>query len=337
MDDHPPAVKKKKFLIIRLSSIGDIVLTTPIIRTIFNQIPNVEIHFLVKKDYRIVIESNPYISKIHQFEKENKNLIFDLQQENFDQIIDLHKNSKSKAIIKKLAVPFHNFNKLNFQKWVLVYLKVNTLPIKHIVDRYFEGVASLGIHNDNKGLDFFIPENTYFDYDDLPAVFEDGFVTITLGSIHGTKRIPTEKIIEISKILHHPVVLLGGKDVSKEGEEIAASIPNRVYNACGKLTLYQSASLIKESACLLTSDTGLMHIGAALKKPVAVMWGNTVPEFGMYPYMPQHTDLFRNFETTTLYCRPCSKLGFKKCPKGHFNCMRSIDTQEIADWINTFE
>lgn len=335
MDDHPPS-EKQKFLIIRFSSIGDIVLTTPIIRAIYRQVPHAEIHFLVKKEYKIIIESNPFISKIHTFEKNDKNFIQELRDENFDYIIDLHKSARSRTVIQKLKVPFFTFNKLNFKKWFFVYFKINHLPLKHIVDRYFEGISPLGIQNDFQGLDYFIPENTHFDIDDLPAVFEDGFVTITLGSMHGTKRIPTDKIVEISRILHKPVVLLGGKDVIQEGEEIANAIPDRVYNACGKLNLYQSASLIHQSSCLMASDTGLMHIGAALKVPVAVLWGNTVPEFGMYPYMPQQEELYRNFETTTLSCRPCSKLGYKKCPRGHFSCMRSLDTQEIADWINTF-
>lgn len=335
MDDHPPS-EKQKFLIIRFSSIGDIVLTTPIIRAIYEQTPNAEIHFLVKKEYKIVIESNPFISKIYSFDKNNNDCIKELQEENYDFIIDLHKNARSKRITRSLKSSSFSFNKLNFKKWLFVYFKINFLPLKHIVDRYFEGISQLGIQNELQGLDYFIPENAHFDLDDLPAVFEDGFVTITLGSMHGTKRIPTHKIVEISRILHKPVILLGGKDVLQEGEEIANAIPDRVYNACGKLNLYQSASLIQQSSCLMASDTGLMHIGAALKVPVAVLWGNTVPEFGMYPYMPQHKELYRNFETTTLHCRPCSKLGFKKCPRGHFSCMKSLDTQEIADWINTF-
>jgi ADP-heptose:LPS heptosyltransferase len=312
------------------------VLTTPIIRAIYHQCPNSEIHFLVKKEFKSVIESNPFISKIHTFEKNDKNFIQNLRDENFTYVIDLHKNARSQKVIRTLKVPFFTFNKLNFKKWIFVNFKINNLPLKHIVDRYFEGIADLGIQNDYQGLDFFVPDNSHFDIDDLPAVFEDGFVTVTLGSMHGTKRIPADKIVEISRILHKPVVLLGGKDVVHEGEEIANSIPDRVYNACGKLTLFQSASLIELSSCLMASDTGLMHIGAALKVPVAVLWGNTVPEFGMYPYMPQHTEFYRNFETTTLHCRPCSKLGYKRCPRGHFSCMKSIDTQEIADWINTF-
>ena len=336
MDDQPPSEKKKKVLIIRFSSIGDIVLTTPIIRAISKQIPHTEIHYLVKKEHKIVIESNPYIDQIYTYHKKDSEIIDLLKKEQYDFIIDLQKNRKTKAIVTQLGIKSFSFHKLNFKKWLMVYFKINSLPLKHIVDRYFEGIKELGVTNDQEGLDFFIPEEEKFDIDDLPAVFEDGFVAVTLGSIHGTKRIPSEKIIEISKILHKPVILLGGKDVSAEGEWTASNVNDRVFNFCGKLTLYQSASLIKNCSCLLACDTGLMHIGAALKVPIAVMWGNTVPEFGMYPYMPLHSELYRNFEITTLSCRPCSKLGYKKCPRNHFMCMMNLDTQEIADWINTF-
>lgn len=336
MDDQPPSEKKKKVLIIRFSSIGDIVLTTPVIRALSKQIPKAEIHYLVKKEHKIVIESNPYLDQIYTFQKKDNDLVELLKNEHYDFVIDLHKNRKSKTLISQLGVKSYSFQKLNFKKWLLVYLKINALPIQHIVDRYFEGIRELGVTNDQEGLDFIIPEEEKFDLDDLPAVLEDGFVAVTLGSIHGTKRIPSEKIIEISKIIHKPVILLGGKDVSAEGEWIASNVNDRIFNFCGKLNLYQSASLIQNCSCLLTGDTGLMHIGAALKVPVAVMWGNTIPEFGMYPYMPFQPELYRNFEITTLVCRPCSKLGYKKCPRKHFKCMMNIDTQEIADWINTF-
>lgn len=336
MDDHPPSEKKIKFLIIRLSSIGDIVLTTPIIRAISEQIPNTEIHYLVKKEYKIVIESNPYLSKVFTYHKKDKDLLAQLHAENYDYVIDLHKNRKSNMVLSHLNKKTFTYDKLNFRKWILVNLKIQTLPAQHIVDRYFESIASLGVINDQKGLDFIIPEDKKFDFDDLPAVFEDGYVAVTLGSNHGTKRIPSEKIIEISKIIHKPVILLGGKDVKNEGEWIASNVNDRIFNFCGTLNLFQSASIIQNCSCLLACDTGLMHIGAALKVPMAVLWGNTVPEFGMYPYIPDTPFLYRNFENTTLKCRPCSKLGYKKCPRKHFKCMQSLDTQEIADWINQF-
>jgi ADP-heptose:LPS heptosyltransferase len=335
MDDHPPS-EKQKFLIVRFSSIGDIVLTTPIIRAIHTKFPNAEIHYVVKKEYQIVIESNPYIDKIHPFQKNETTFISDLKNEKFDYVIDLQKNRKSKQLVRALGVSHFSFNKLNFKKWFWVYFKINTLPLQHIVDRYFEGVKDLGIQNDQLGLDFIIPDEQQFDMDDLPAVFEDGYVAVTLGSMHNTKRIPAEKIIEISKIIHKPMILLGGKDVVRDGEAIASQMSDRIFNFCGELDLYKSASVMHKSSCVLACDTGLMHIGAALNVPMAVLWGNTAPEFGMYPYMPQNKNLYRNFEITTLACRPCSKLGYKKCPRGHFKCMLTIDTPEIADWINIF-
>lgn len=335
MDDHPPS-EKQKFLIIRFSSIGDIVLTTPIVRAIRNKFPYAEIDFLVKKEYQIVIESNPYIDQIHTYQKKDPSIITTLKDQKYDYVIDLQKNKKSKQIISSLVVPFLTFHKQNIRKWFWVNFKINMLPIEHIVDRYFEGIKSLQIENDQLGLDFFIPEHNRFDTDDFPAVFEEGFVAVTLGSMHNTKRIPGDKIIEISKILHKPMILLGGKDVVKEGELIASQMSERIFNYCGKLDLYQSASVLQMSSCVLACDTGLMHIGAALQVPMAVLWGNTAPEFGMYPYMPQNKHLYRNFEITTLSCRPCSKLGYKKCPRRHFKCMLSLDNQDIADFINQF-
>ena len=333
MDDNPPS--RQKILIIRLSSIGDVVLTTPVIRALKLQKPDTEIHFLIKKEFAPVLEYNPYISKIHYFTGSVTAAVNELKPEHFDFIVDLQKNVKSRKIVRRLGAASATYNKHNFKKWVLVRLKINFLPNSHIVDRYFEAVKPLGVTNDGKGLDFFIPENKSFNEDDLPAVFENGFVAVSLGAAHATKRIPVEKIVEIGRILYKPMMLLGGQDVFAEGEEIVAQLGERAYNGCGKFSLFESASIIKRSVCLLTGDTGLMHIGAALQVPIASLWGNTVPEFGMYPYMS--SERFRIFEVCPLRCRPCSKLGYKKCPKKHFNCMNLIPATEVAEWINQFE
>ncbi|MCQ2285593.1 MAG: glycosyltransferase family 9 protein [Bacteroidales bacterium] len=333
MDDYPPS--RKKILIIRLSSMGDVVLTTPVIRALKQQLQEAEIHFLIKKEFAPVLETNPYITKIHHFTGNISACVDELKTEKFDFVVDLQKNVKSKKIVHRLGTASATYNKHNFQKWVFVRLKVNFLPNTHIVDRYFEAVAPLGVVNDGKGLDFFIPESKSFDEDDLPAVFENGYVAVSLGAAHPTKRIPIDKIVEIGRILYKPMMLLGGKDVFAEGEEIVSQLGERVYNGCGKFSLMESASIIEQSVCLLTGDTGLMHIGAALQVPTASLWGNTVPEFGMYPYMS--SDKFRIFEVCPLRCRPCSKLGHKKCPKGHFNCMNLIPAIEVAEWINQFD
>jgi heptosyltransferase-2 len=127
-------------------------------------------------------------------------------------------------------------------------------------------------------------------------------------------------MIELCKKINKPVVLLGGKEDFERGEQLRKELGELIFNTCGKLNLNQSASLVKKSSCVFSHDTGLMHIAAALKKEVFSIWGNTIPAFGMYPYRTKYHAL----ENTELNCRPCSKIGFDKCPKGHFNCMNQL-------------
>jgi ADP-heptose:LPS heptosyltransferase len=312
------------------------VLTSPVIRAIKMQMPNISLHFLTKKEYEPISNHNPYIDNVHIFSGNLRKTIAELKAEMFDFVVDLQHNRRSLRISSALSVPHKSFPKLNPQKWITVNLKMTVLPDIHIVDRYFEAAKPLGVRNDNKGLDFFIPENEIFDIMDLPAVFEDGFVAVSLAANHNTKRIPEEKIIEIGRLLYKPMLLLGGQDVAQIGEDIALELGERVFNGCGKFSLFQSASIIQQSDCVLTGDTGLMHIAAALRKPIASVWGNTIPEFGMYPYLPNDRNLFRIFESNALWCRPCSKLGYKKCPLKHFKCMNELHVMDVAEWINRF-
>ena len=194
----------------------------------------------------------------------------------------------------------------------------------------------LNVHNDHKGLEFYIPENQGFEEDDLPMMFEDGFVAIVLAAQHFTKRIPVSKVVEIGSILHKPIMLLGGKDVYEEGERVVSQLGERATNGCGKYSLYQSAAILQHADCVITGDTGLMHISAALHKPTAAIFGSTIPEYGYYPYMPGERNLFRNFEVCPLNCRPCSKFGSSKCKRKHFKCMNNISATEVAEWVNRF-
>ena len=336
MDElQPPS--QPKILIIRLSSIGDIVLTTPVIRAVNEQIPEAEVHFLVRKEYVSVVENNPHIHKLHTYDSENVNqVVEELRNEQFDVVIDLQKTFRSRQVVRQLKCISYTFQKHNFSKWLCYRLKMNGLPETHIVERYFEAVKMLNVHNDHKGLEFYIPEDQGFEEDDLPMVFDDGFVAVVLAAQHFTKRIPVSKVVEIGSILHKPIMLLGGKDVYEEGEQVVAQLGERATNGCGKYTLYQSAAIIQHADCVITGDTGLMHIAAALHKPTAVIFGSTIPEFGCYPYMPGERNLFRNFEVCPLHCRPCSKLGSSKCKRKHFKCMNNISATDVAMWVNRF-
>lgn len=317
----------KKVLIIRFSSIGDIVLTTPVVRCIKQQRPEIEIHYLTKASFRSILEHNPYISKIHTIEKDVSEVINDLKKENFDHIIDLHHNLRSLQTKLKLGKSSTSFKKLNFEKWLLVNFKIDKMPAVHIVDRYLETVRSLGIQNDNKGLDFFIPAKDEVPTSNLPLIHQQGYIGFVIGAKFTTKKLPVEKIISICKKLNFPVVLLGGKEDMKTAEQIEKAVGQTVYNACGKYNLNQSASLIQQAKKIISHDTGLMHIAAALKKEIISVWGNTVPALGFAPYLP-HPDS-KIVEVKDLSCRPCSKIGYDKCPKGHFKCMMNIPEEAI--------
>lgn len=327
-----------KILIIRFSSIGDIVLTTPVIRCVKKQIKAAEIHFLTKYEYRHIVQPNPYLSKIHLLQNDNwEPLLESLQAEGFDYIIDLHKNlrtSKVKRSVKK-ATSFA-YDKLNWQKWLLTNFKINQMPSVHIVDRYMATVQSLGVTNDEQGLDYFIPENEVVKESDIPMSHQAGFIGIVIGASYATKKLPAEKIMELCALINHPIILLGGPEDKLTGEAIAAIDPHKVYNACGKFILNESADLVRRSKLIISHDTGLMHIAAAFKKPVISVWGNTVPAFGMAPYFGKYQIQQAIFEVTNLNCRPCSKLGYQQCPKKHFKCMNEINLMAIAEKTEAF-
>ena len=322
---------RKKILIIRFSSIGDIVLTTPVIRCIHNQVPGAEIHFLSKHAFRAVLENHPYITRHFYLQHSCQLLIHQLKEEQYDFIIDLHHNLRSFRIKQALrSVPHASFNKLNVQKWLLTSIKINVLPDVHIVDRYLATAAALGVVNDGAGLDFFISDAQRVKSTDIPVSHSAGYIALVIGAAHATKQLPLEQLKLLCSLIPHPIILLGGKQERALGDEIASVDTVKVYNAAGKFSLHESADLLRNAKLLITPDTGLMHIAAALKKKMISIWGSTVPAFGMTPYYGNTAVSHRIFQVPQLSCRPCSKIGFDKCPKKHFNCMNQINMQEVA-------
>lgn len=327
-----------KVLILRFSSIGDIVLTTPVLRCIKQQLPSIELHYCTKKAYRSVLAANPYVDKIICLEDRLSALIKKLKAEQYDFVIDLHHNLRTQWIKWRLGVKASSFNKLTIEKWLMVNFKINVLPRQHIVDRYMAAVAFLGVQNDGQGLDYFIPATEEVSLTWLPSTHQKAFVAYAIGGQHATKRLPVHRMIQLCDRINKPIVLLGGEEDYAVGEAIAAFFQRSadhapyeaglqklnkkcvIFNACGKLNLHQSASLVKQAQVVFSHDTGLMHIAAAFKKHIYTIWGNTIPAFGMYPYQTK----FILLENNKLSCRPCSKIGFDRCPKGHFKCMNDI-------------
>ena len=328
-----------KILIIRFSSIGDIVLTTPVIRVLKTQVDNAEIHYATKARFSGLLQENPYVDKLHLLGDSLWGLIATLRKEKFDYIIDLHHNLRTGLIKLSLGARASSFNKIDWEKWLMVNFKINKLPSVHIVDRYLQAASVLGIKNDSLGLDYFMPGSDEVPKEWIPPTHRAGFVAYAIGGQHYTKKLPVHRMIELCDKINRPIILLGGKEDFPQGERVrlffekniaAAEMEEGlqsefnkktiVFNACGKYSLNQSASIVKQATHVFSHDTGMMHIAAAFKKEVISIWGNTIPLFGMYPYRTRFTVL----ENNKLDCRPCSKIGYDKCPKGHFKCMEKM-------------
>ena len=332
-----------KILIVRFSSIGDIVLTSPVVRCIRQQ-TGAEGHFLTKENFKDIFEANPHVSKVFTIRKRTGEVGQALRRERYDAVIDLHNNLRSWQLRFFLpGTPFHTFDKANFNKWWMVRFKTTDRPIVHIVHRYLHAARALGIRDDQGGLDYFIPAGREVDLGEASRYFpsasksaekvrQGNYYAFAIGAAHATKRLPAEKIAEICSQLDAPVILLGGPgDVEAAQRIVALCGPGSVASACGMLTLHQSASLVRQAYRVIAHDTGLMHIAAAFRKEIISIWGNTVPELGMSPYYPSALPVFQQLvQVQGLDCRPCSKIGFERCPKGHFRCMRDISPSEVA-------
>ena len=322
-----------KVLIIRFSSISRILFCTPVIRALKTEL-DTEIHFLTKSKHVPLLSENPYVDRIHDSNSED--ILKNLKAENFDLIVDLQNNLKAKRLKLRLNKKAYSVRKLNIKKWLFVNFKLNLLPKCHVADRYLEVIKPLGITGDNLGLDFFIQDRDEVDKDWLPETHKQGYASVVLSAKYKTLKLPTNRLIELCDRINKPIILIGGVEDIEVADEIERFFQHGsaqeeleieelnkkaiIFNACGKFSFNQSASLIKSANWVFTHDNDMMHVASAFKKQIYSIWGSTSPAFGEYPYRTK----FVIFENNKLSCRPCSKKGFGKCPKGHFKCMNDL-------------
>ncbi|MDB5285877.1 MAG: glycosyltransferase family 9 protein [Mucilaginibacter sp.] len=319
-----------KILVIRFSSMGDIIYTTPVVRCLKKQLAGAEVHFITKPAFKYIYDNNPYIDKLLLLKPSLSDTIADIKAEGYDYIIDLHNNLRTTIIKLRTGIKSSTYKKQTIRKWLSLKFNLKLVPPTHLVDRYMQAVKFLGVTNDGQPIDYYIKAQHQLT-DLLPPTHQNNYVAFVIGATHFTKRMPNDKIISICRELKYPVVLLGGNDVKANGDEIATAIGPNVYNACGKTSLDESVFLISQSATVIGFDTGLTHIAEAFNKPIVSVWGGTVPELlGVQPYMIKDV-LVAGID---LECRPCSKFGLEKCPLGHFKCMKEIPEEPITNFIN---
>lgn len=324
----------QRILIIRFSSIGDIVLTSPVARLLRSNFPDSDIRFVTKKAFMPLVEHDPRLNGFFTLGGGGiAQLIRELRAFGPDLVIDLHHNLRTSLLKAVVGGRWLRLNKLNVEKWLMTRFKLDLLPNTHVVDRYVETLQPLGIENDRLGLDLFLPAG--LPCPELPAAFKGGFVALVIGAKFSTKQLPEEKLVELCDRIKQPVILIGGSEDVPLAAHVMQHSTGLIHDRCGKLSLLESARLIKESLGVVTHDTGMMHIAAAFRRPIVSIWGNTVPDFGMYPYLPQG-EPFAMMEVEELSCRPCSKIGYDRCPKSHFRCMTEQDTDRIVEQLTKF-
>ncbi|MES2279648.1 MAG: glycosyltransferase family 9 protein [Bacteroidota bacterium] len=317
-----------KILVIRFSSMGDIIYTTPVVRCL-KQLPDVEVHFLTKPAFRYIYDNNPYLDKLLLLKESLSDTITEIKSEQYDYIIDLHSNLRTAIIKLRTGIKSSTYNKQRISKWLSLKFKLKLVEPVHLVERYMKTVHFLGVKNDGLPIDYYIKKNHRLS-ELLPASHQK-FMAFVIGATHFTKRMPNEQVISICQKLRLPVVLLGGNDVKANGDTIAQAVGPYVYNACGITTLDESVYLVSKAHTVIGFDTGLTHIAEAFNKPIVSIWGSTVPELlGVQPYMVKKS-LVAGVE---LPCRPCSKFGQSACPLGHFKCMKEIDETSIVNFTN---
>ncbi len=344
--------EKSKFLIIRFSSIGDIILSTPIIQGIREQFPNAEIHFAVNDVFAKIIENNPFLDSIIPYHKhitkkalaEQKKMIID-KYSGFDYIIDLQNNHRSRSLRKGLSDKIYSIDKRRLYKLMLVHCKKKIAEPIHATDNYFNCIQDILPTRNYKqyvNIDPNIKISDYFSDIDNHSNNNNSKKNIILapGSAHFTKQFPAEKFIEIIKHLenndnsnssNYNIILIGGKSERQICEEIARKSGKEILNLCGELELNETAAIIAQSDLIICNDSGVMHIAAACDIPIIAIFGSSVKDLGFTPLSAQATII----ENNGLKCRPCSHIGREKCPRGHFRCMRDIDIKKILDKIDS--
>lgn len=311
-------------LIIRLSSLGDILLATPLIRAIKKTHPGISIDMIVKKQYLDTIIHNPYLrNKFYYLPDQRKELLVEIQTKKYNLVIDLQNNRHSKKIMSGLSGIQIKFDKKTLKKFLLVQTKINLLKnAEQIPLRYAAALNELKL--DDEGLDLVTPLP--------PTEFKggsDNFIGVCPGSRHFTKMWPKDYYIKLCRTLIKNgwnVIMFGGLADRLTCLEIKNNVPE-VINMQNDDNILQTAADMKLCKAIYCNDSGLMHAACAMNIPVIVFFGSTVKEFGFTPYNNSHIIL----ENNSLSCRPCSHIGKHKCPKKHFKCLREITPQSAYD------
>lgn len=324
-----------KILVIRFSSLGDIVLTTPVLRCIKQQLPESETHFLTKSGNVELLYNNPNVDKVITLQDTLHQTVKQLKKEHYDYVVDLHNSLRSRLVRLGLHTSSSVYRKENLGKWMTIVFKRNFMSERNVVQRYMQAVKPLGVSDDKGPLELYLPEELCGEAFErrvinrrvVGGLTEVPYVVIACGAQNETKRIPVDKLVLLAALIKARVLLIGDKKDSTRMRDWGASFGGNVINLCGKTSLLESAAFIRDAAAVITPDSAMMHFAAAFARPVIAVWGATTPSFGFSAYRTPHIDCV----VGKLRCHPCSRMGSRRCPHKHFKCMHEQKWQQIAE------
>jgi lipopolysaccharide heptosyltransferase II len=335
---HPMA-DVGKILVVRLSSIGDIILTTPLLRSLREKYPQARISFLIKKPFADLLTYSPYINELITFDKKEgfrglRRIKHQLKEQHFDVYLDIHKNWRSRYLRLGLGVKLATtYPKYILRRTLMIWFKINLYQKTNPVYlRYFESVRRLNIHYDGKGTDIHIPSEATVKVKDtlfnLGFRFDRPLVIICPGATYFNKRWKSEGFTEVARYLVHKksafIIIHGGKEDTGLCKGIADAIGSGATSLAGKLSLTDSAALLRLSSLVIANDSGLLHLAQSQKRPVVGIYGPTTRELGFFPIEQNSTVV-----EVSLPCRPCTPKGLNKCPKKHFRCMNDVSAERV--------
>jgi lipopolysaccharide heptosyltransferase II len=341
-----------KTLIIRFSSIGDIVLASPLLRVLRKKFPAAQIDFVTKKEYSGLVRNNPHVNCTFEFDAALglsglHHLKEKIRREQYDLILDIHGSLRSRYLRAAAgARDVMTINKRIAARTMLVKFKRNFYRnTVSVADRYIEPLRTFGIENDGKGLELFIPDEVMFGVSGKLAPLRLNRYEKVIGfcpsARHETKRWPHERFAAAGSLLAREfdakMLLFGSAEDKPICDPIAQSINSgsdqeRAVNLCGVLDLLETAAAMEFCDIIVTNDSGLMHIATAMKKKIVAIFGSTVREFGFFPLGRDAIVL----ERAGLPCRPCSHIGRNKCPESHFKCMNEIQVEDVVQSVAGF-
>jgi len=343
---NTPAGTLTKILIIRLSSIGDILLSTPFIRQVRHKFPEAKIDFVVKDIYKELLKCNPHIDDFFYIDplsgrKQLAELKEKLKNRSYDIVFDLHNNLRSNYLKRGIKAGRISSikKKEKLKQALLVLFKLNLYGRgTPIPKRYLSVAKDFGVRDDEGGLELQWEKETNLAAEQKVILkglsFKKPIIGLAPGAGFFTKRWPVKKYVDLIEMIqqnrNNQVVVFGGEKDKEIGSYLYEQ--KGVFNLSGQLTLLETASIISKCSIIITNDSGLMHMATAVQTPVLAIFGSTVKELGFFPYRSESIVI----ENAEINCRPCSHIGRHKCPKGHFKCMEDIIPERVFNELAQF-